>query len=219
MEGDFELYKVVKVVLCGAPGVGKTSILKRLVSDPHDSFKLDERSTIGVDFKTLSIVSRKTGNSIRFQIWDTAGQERFKAVSASYFRGSHIFLYVYDVTKRDTFDDIDDWLKRSDWCKNRKTERFECLHTPYAKAFMVGNKCDLPAEKKEIPYEEADAFALMHDMVCFEVSAKNNTNILMMFQSFADLMDEHLKVDGDEEKLIHLKEHTAFLMKEHNKCC
>jgi small GTP-binding protein len=216
---DLELYKVVKVVLCGSPGVGKTSILKRLVNDPHDSFKADERSTIGVDFKTISVVSRKTGNAIRFQIWDTAGQERFKAVSSSYFRGSHIFLYVYDVTRRATYDDINDWLMRSDWCKNRKTEQFECLHTPYAKAFMVGNKCDLPAEKKEIPYEEADAFAAMHDMVCFEVSAKNNKNIFMMFQSFADMMDEHLKLEGDDDKILKLNEHTEILFKEQNKCC
>jgi small GTP-binding protein len=211
-----ELYKVVKVVLCGAPGVGKTSILKRLVNDPHDPFKIDERSTIGVDFKTVSIVSRKTGNAIRFQIWDTAGQERFKAVSASYFRGSHIFLYVYDVSKRSSYDDINDWFMRSDWCKNRKTERYECLHTPYAKAFMVGNKCDL---EKEISYEEADAFASMHDMVCFEVSARNNKNIMLMFQSFADMMDEHLKLEGDEEKTLKLAEHTELLIKEQNKCC
>lgn len=189
---DRPLYKVVKVVLCGQAGVGKTSLLKRIVNDDTDPVRDNEKPTIGVDFKTLQLSSRKTGNTIRFQIWDTAGQERFRAVSSSYFRGSHIFLYVYDVTNRASFDDINDWLMRSDWCKDRRTHQWGCAHTPTARGFLVGNKCDLPTQTKEIPYEEGEAFAAMHDMVCFETSAKTGANVLGMFQAFADWMDDKI---------------------------
>lgn len=194
---DQPLYKIVKVVLCGQAGVGKTSLLKRIVNDDTDPVRDNEKPTIGVDFKTLQLSSRKTGNTIRFQIWDTAGQERFRAVSSSYFRGSHIFLYVYDATNRASFDDINDWMMRSDWVKNKRTDQWECAHTPYARGFLVGNKCDLHTVK-EISYEEGEAFAAMHDMVCFETSAKTGANVLGMFQAFADWMDDKIMAETSD---------------------
>lgn len=221
-------YKLVKVVLCGAPGVGKTSLLKRIVNDPQESFTDNQKSTIGVDFKSVEVVAKETGNTIRFQIWDTAGQERFKAVSSSYFRGSHIFLYVYDVTKRSSFDDISDWLMRSDWLRDSKTGEYECGHTPSARGYLVGNKCDTPPSQKEVPYETADAFASNVNMVCFETSAKSGANVLQMFQSFADMMDKRM-IDmeqdyaqrGEEDTIsdIIILEHQTEIFNKKKTCC
>lgn len=222
------MYKIIKVVLCGSPGVGKTSLLRRLANDPHEPYTDNQRSTIGVDFKTISLVSKKTSNSIRFQIWDTAGQERFRAVSKTYFRGSHIFLFVYDVSKRDSLESVREWLRDAEWDKDVKTGEYGCAHTKGAIAFLVGNKCDVPPERREVTYAEGDAFATSYGMVCFETSAKSGSNVLGMFQAFTDLMDakvetllsqEEEEQQYEMERSIRVVESTQFLNKEKKSCC
>jgi small GTP-binding protein len=222
------MYKIIKVVLCGAPGVGKTSLLKRLVNDPHDSYSESQRSTIGVDFKTVSIISKKSSNTIRFQIWDTAGQERFRSVSRTYFRGSHIFLFVYDVSKKESLERVREWLRDAEWEKNDKTGAYECVHTKQAIAFLVANKCDVPPERKQLSYAEGDAFAASYGMACFETSAKTGANVMGMFQAFADMMDEKVleamskeqeEEDYELEKSVRVVENVQFLNKTQKGCC
>jgi small GTP-binding protein len=215
------LYKIIKVVLCGPPGVGKTSLLRRFVNDPGEPFLENQRSTIGVDFKTVQVVSKKTSNTIRFQVWDTAGQERFKAVSKAYFRGAHIFVFVYDVSKKASLEEARDWLGEAEWTKSEKTGAYECVHTPSAVAFLVANKCDVSVERREISYAEGDAFAASYGMACFETSAKSGAGVLGMFQSFADMMDEHvLEYDEeDDERTIQLQQQIEFLDKSKKTCC
>lgn len=64
--------------------------------------------TIGVDFKIKTFESN--GSTIKLQIWDTAGQERFKTITASYYKGAHGIILVYDITDRQSFNDIENWL-------------------------------------------------------------------------------------------------------------
>jgi Ras-related protein Rab-1A len=64
--------------------------------------------TIGVDFKIRTFETG--GNTIKLQIWDTAGQERFKTITASYYKGAHGIILVYDITDRQSFKDIENWL-------------------------------------------------------------------------------------------------------------
>lgn len=221
------MYKLIKVVLCGATGVGKTSLLKRLINDPHEAYSESQTSTIGVDFKFIDMRAKESGNVIRFQIWDTAGQERFRSVAKNYFSGSQLFLYVYDVTRRESLDEIREWLKDSDWGKDCKTGSYGCFHTPSAIAFLVGNKCDAPPERRQLTYEDGDYFATAHGMVCFETSAKTGANVLGMFQAFTDLLDAKYKEmiledgEGEEhERSVRVVENIQFLnSKEKKGCC
>jgi len=98
-----------KVVIVGNSSVGKSSILRRFADD---SFQESYLATIGVDFrfKYFLIKLRSitvSGDIVKLQIWDTAGQERFRTITGAYYKGAHAIIVVYDVTKEDSFKDID----------------------------------------------------------------------------------------------------------------
>jgi len=87
--------------------VGKTCLLLRYA---NEAFSPTFITTIGIDFKIKNI---QLGNKrIKLQIWDTAGQERFRTITTSYFRGAQGILLVYDVTDRQTFLSIRNWVQQ-----------------------------------------------------------------------------------------------------------
>ena len=164
---------IFKVLLLGNSDVGKSSLLLRYVDSVwNDAFV----PTIGVDFKvkTLNINDKK----IKMQIWDTAGQERFRTVVATYFRGAHGILLLYDVTNKDSFKNLESWLIEIE--KNAKEKVLKIL---------IGNKCDL-TDDREISTEEGKAFALRNGMEFMETSAKMNTNVTEAFETLGKLMIE-----------------------------
>mmetsp|Transcript_38799 Transcript_38799/g.122288 ORF Transcript_38799/g.122288 Transcript_38799/m.122288 type:complete len:127 (-) Transcript_38799:624-1004(-) len=83
---------LVKLLLIGDSGVGKSCLLLRF-SD--DSFTTSFITTIGIDFKIRTI--EQEGKRLKLQIWDTAGQERFRTITTAYYRGAMGILLVYDV--------------------------------------------------------------------------------------------------------------------------
>ncbi|PVD21517.1 hypothetical protein C0Q70_17315 [Pomacea canaliculata] len=108
--------------------------------------------TIGVEFGTRII--EVAGQKIKLQIWDTAGQERFRAVTRSYYRGAAGALMVYDITRRSTYNHLSSWLTDA---RN--------LTNPNTVIFLIGNKCDLEAQR-DVTYEEAKQFAEENDVTC-----------------------------------------------------
>jgi Ras-related protein Rab-1A len=96
---------VFKILIVGNSCAGKTNILCRFADNIfHESFL----PTIGVDFRIRSL--EVDNKSIKLQIWDTAGQERFKTITATYYKGAHGCILVYDITDRQSFQDIENWL-------------------------------------------------------------------------------------------------------------
>ena len=83
--------------------------------------------TIGVDFKIRTFESGRS--TVKLQIWDTAGQERFKTITASYYKGAHGVILVYDITDRQSFKDIENWLAEVDKYGNENVVKL-----------LVGNK-------------------------------------------------------------------------------
>nr|XP_035948406.1 ras-related protein Rab-12 isoform X2 [Halichoerus grypus] len=102
---DFKL----QVIIIGSRGVGKTSLMERFTDD---TFCEACKSTVGVDFKIKTVELR--GKKIRLQIWDTAGQERFNSITSAYYRSAKGIILVYDITKKETFDDLPKWMKMID---------------------------------------------------------------------------------------------------------
>lgn len=95
-----------KVVLVGDSGTGKSNLLSRFTKD---NFEVDSKSTIGVEFGTRQI--SHDNKTIEAHVWDTAGQEQYKAITAAYYRGAVGALLVYDITRRDSFENCERWLR------------------------------------------------------------------------------------------------------------
>eukprot|EP00056_Hartaetosiga_gracilis_P019803 m.16057 g.16057 ORF g.16057 m.16057 type:complete len:204 (-) comp7947_c0_seq1:284-895(-) len=157
-----------KLLLIGDSGVGKSCLLLRFADDTYTETYI---STIGVDFKIRTI--ELDGKTIKLQIWDTAGQERFRTITSSYYRGAHGIIVVYDVTDKDSFDNVKQWLQEID--------RYACENV---NKLLVGNKSDL-ANKKVVDFTTAKEFADSIGIPFLETSAKNATNVEQAFTTMA----------------------------------
>ena len=180
---------IFKVLLLGNSNVGKSSIFLRFVDDIwNDTFV----PTIGVDFKikTFEIDSKK----IKMQIWDTAGQERFKNIIASYYRGAHGILLLYDVSDKDSFKNLSNWLIEIE--KNASKNVLKVL---------IGNKCDLE-EKRVISINQGKEFADTYGLKFIETSAKKNLNVTEAFET----LGRELMAASAEKKIIKQKQNKKI---------
>jgi len=149
-------------------GVGKSCLLLRFSDDTYSESYI---STIGVDFKIRTLDLE--GKTVKLQIWDTAGQERFRTITSSYYRGAHGIIIVYDVTDRDSFQNVKHWLQEIDKYANEGVLKL-----------LVGNKCDLTS-KKVVSYDEAKELADSLGIGFLETSARNAENVERAFNSLA----------------------------------
>ena len=95
-----------KIILIGEPGVGKTSIMSKFVTNEFQSIY---SATIGVEFKIKEIYVNNS--CARLKIWDTCGQEKFRAITRQYFKNSNGVFIVFDLTKKETIKRLNVWLK------------------------------------------------------------------------------------------------------------
>lgn len=159
---------LLKLVMIGDTGVGKSSLLIRFADDKFTETFI---STIGVDFKIKTV--KCEGKRVKLQIWDTAGQERFRGITTAYFRGAHGIIIVYDVTDEQSFHNVADWLVQVDRNCREGTIRL-----------LVGNKTDL-VKQRSVPQQAAVDLADEYDMRYLEASALNKTNVDLVFESMA----------------------------------
>lgn len=141
-----------KLVILGAQGVGKTSIVQRYIH-PHSPLPSNIQSTIGASFITKKIVDPDSSTIVRLQIWDTAGQERFRSISRLYYRGAHAGLLCYDVTS------LKSWEEMKGWLREIKENCFDAEEEPII--HIVGTKTDLVDDdpsKREVPFEKTIAY-------------------------------------------------------------
>jgi len=181
---DYVDYEInFKIIVIGSSGVGKTCITNQATKH---IFNEDTMTTAGMEIYDLFI---KIDNKIiKLQIWDTCGQEIYRSLISNYYRSSSLAVIVYAIDKRQSFEEIDLWIKD---LKNN--------NSPDSKIILVGNKLDL-AQFREIQYKEGEQKAKDNAFIdFFETSAKTGENISEMFIKVANILyEDHLKFKGME---------------------
>ncbi|CAO2594698.1 Ras-related protein Rab-18 [Lemmus lemmus] len=179
---DEDVLTTLKILIIGESGVGKSSLLLRFTDDTFDpelaaTIALNliiscRLVLLGVDFKVKTI--SVDGNKAKLAIWDTAGQERFRTLTPSYYRGAQGVILVYDVTRRDTFVKLDNWLNELEtYCTRNDIVNM-----------LVGNKID--KENREVDRNEGLKFARKHSMLFIEASAKTCDGVQCAFEELVE---------------------------------
>ena len=167
---------LLKYVIVGDAAVGKSNLLLRYT---HGEFKEEYQLTIGVEFGSNNIIV--DNNIFRIQIWDTAGQENFRSITRSYYKNSACALIVYDITRRQSFENLINWIED---CKNSSPKTVFMV--------LIGNKCDLE-KNREVSEEEGREFAEKYGMLFFETSAKTGKNVEEVFKESTKIIAQKIK--------------------------
>ena len=131
----------LKLIVVGNQGTGKSCILNRFV---NETFEENYQATIGLDFQSKNITIHD--QDVRLIIYDTAGQEKFRSLIPMYIREAQIILLVYDISDKDSFDAMPNWIQ----------EVKEVLNKEVVFA-LIGNKMDLESQRK-VSYEEGKSW-------------------------------------------------------------
>ena len=175
---------MIKVILIGDSGVGKTNIMSKFLKN---QFMENSKATVGVEFG--SKLFNHEGHKIKAQIWDTAGQEKYKAITGAYYKGSKGALVVYDITRKETFATIEKWVN------DLKT-----TGEPKITIIIIGNKSDL-SDKRQVPKEQGEEKAKSFGCAFLETSAFSGDNIDKAFEIMVKEIYEKFSSDntGDDQ--------------------
>ncbi len=131
---------------------------------------------------------------IKVQVWDTAGQERYRSITNAYYRGAEGILIVFDLTNKESFKNIENWIKEVTVFTG-KDVIFVCL----------GNKCDL---KKDISKNTIEEFKKRTKLELFNVSAKTGEGVEDAFRHIIELLIKKNMEKKEENNSINLNSNT-----------
>ena len=193
----------INIITLGESSVGKSSIINRYV---ENNFDYNFVSTLGVDFRKKII--NINGENIRLKIWDTAGQEKFRSIQKQYYRNSDGILLVFDVTKFDTFNVLEEWINS---IKNQTSNDIIVV--------LVGNKIDL--NNKVISDDDIKNFANDNKFKYFLTSAATGKNINEVFdyivKEIYKIKSKKKKNDGNNNNNKNLKKN--YIKRKKKACC
>lgn len=173
--------RIFKIIVIGDSNVGKTCLTFRFCGG---KFPMRTEATIGVDFRERQVIV--DDEPIKLQLWDTAGQERFrKSMIPHYYRNVHAVVFVYDVTKITSFQNLTYWIAEFNQYQGHSS-----THIP---KILVGNKCDC-TEHVAVSTNMAQKFADSHDMPLFETSATDDSeadHVEAIFMTLAHKLKNH----------------------------
>lgn len=164
------MQKSRKIVILGHFGVGKTSLIRRFV---EDTFSDNYTVTIGVHI-TKKVVEIDVNNSVSLILWDLEGTDDIKTIRDSYLLGSHGAVFVFDVSRPSTFQDLHSDLE------------IVAEKMPKVPLLVVGNKSDL--------VEENELTSLLDEnKISFDFlsSAKTGATVNELFEKMATLLQHH----------------------------
>ncbi|MFX0123717.1 MAG: Rab family GTPase [Candidatus Hodarchaeota archaeon] len=156
-----------KIISIGSNAVGKTSLIRRFTENTFEETYIE---TLGVDFAVKQV--RLQNRYLEFKLFDTAGEEKFGSLRPFYYRGAQGTIIVFDLTRRRTFDKLNEWLSHV------------YINCGTISSILVGNKNDLP--DREVSMSEAEKFASNKNLPYIETSAKTGDNVERMFTNLAN---------------------------------
>ena len=183
--------RTIKIGLLGDPPVGKTCILNSFISGTFEEFKMTNEG----DYKAKKIIEIKNGKKINVIVYDTAGNERFRSISLQQIRSVHGIILIFDLTRKNTFNNIDGWMKTIE-------DNFDKPNI-----VLFGNKADIDKSKWKITEEEVENLAQQYNLKYFETSAKTNMNINEGFNYIVNICYNRFKENYENNiKLKNKKE-------------
>ena len=202
----------VKLIVVGETNVGKTSLIKQYI---ENIFSEEKTATVGYDTisKDLEIENRK----LKLNIWDTCGQEQYRTINQMFVKNSKIALLVYDITKKETFNEIKNY-----W--------YNYITNSLGKNIIIGiagNKCDL-YEEEEVKTEEGKEFSESINAIFKETTAKNNEAISQLIElltkkyieTFSSIKGNNdVNVNNNNVKSVQLNKETIKNSKKKKGCC
>lgn len=178
---------VLKVVLLGDSGVGKTSLVIRYVKGTFQPF---QEPTIGAAFLSHQETVEDIDTHVTFKLWDTAGQERYHSLTPLYFRGAHVALLVYDICRLHSFQTLQKWARDVQ------------AYNPKILLVVVGNKSDLNSHRS-VSVQAAKQFATSIQAVLYmETSAKDDVQVKDVFQQVARRGLQMIPEQQRQDKLL-----------------
>jgi len=187
----------IKVVVIGETGVGKSTLVKRLVDNV---FSDTICSTIGAAFQILKLKTTN-GQAIALNIWDTAGQERFNSLLPMYYRDSEIILYVYNVNNITTFDRVVDIYNQI-----KADDKLDLDNTI---PILIGSKIDMCDNSHYTKVSKIKTFVQDNNMIWLTVSSKLGTGIDSLKDSILDALIKYDKITLDKTKTSEIKSYKS----------
>jgi len=187
-----------KVIILGLYGVGKTSIINKLMKKVADK---EYSPTISVDIKYFQV--KVNDKIIQIQLWDCCGNDEFALSTPNLFKNTTIAILVYAINHEKSFKNLDQW-------KNM------LLNNSYDhEIFLIGNKADLKEERK-IETQQGENYKKSYDYIIktfFETSAKNGDNIDKLLENIAitiyeknekveKLLENAIKGNGNKPQIL-----------------
>ena len=161
-----------KMIVIGDSGVGKSCLTNKATKN---IFEESYNATVGFEFFSFNI--KMFEKIIKLQIWDTCGQELYRSLITNFYRNASLAIMVYAINNKDSFDNIDIWLKELRMHSN-----------PDSKAFLIGNKIDLENERK-VSREQGEEYSNQNNFSLFmESSAKTGFNAQKIFIEAARIL-------------------------------
>jgi len=169
-----------KVVVIGGGGVGKSAVVLRFVTD---EFLEEYDATIEDTYRKNIQLGDQT---ILLDIMDTAGQEEFKSMMDGWIRDAEGFLLVYDLSQKVSFEELSSRIITKIQKIKGSLEEVPCM--------LIGNKNDLPPEKRQVEVAEGEQLA-SEKLFCpfLETSAKTSNNVNLAFERLAKIIKDTRK--------------------------
>jgi len=165
---------VFKIVVGGAGGVGKTTLLHRYM---HDVFKSDTKLTVGVTMQTKGITH--DGRKITLVLWDLGGQDQFRFLQPSFCKGALAGIVFFDLTRFDTMLQVKDWVAM-----------FRKHATPGIPIILAGTKLDdvNPGKVEEVMQVAKETATQLGLTICEPTSSKTGEGVAEIFKRVVDIL-------------------------------